>query len=60
MMLQDCLNLTPEQREEIVRLRATSLIKQAENQAQWHQLCTAIAQVASAAHCHLYTPKTSP
>ncbi|KAL0036049.1 hypothetical protein WJX77_012607 [Trebouxia sp. C0004] len=40
----DCLKLTPEQREEMIKLRATSLAKQAENQAQWHQLCTAIAQ----------------
>ncbi|DBB09422.1 TPA: hypothetical protein ACH3X3_007991 [Trebouxia sp. C0006] len=56
----DCLKLTPEQREEIIRLRATSLAKQAENQAQWHQLCSAIAQVTSAAHCHVYTPEASP
>lgn len=55
-MLQDSLDLTPQQREEIVRLRATSLAKQADNQAQWHQICTAIAQVTSAAHRHLYTP----
>ena len=60
IMLQDCLKLTPEQREEIIRLRATSLAKQAENQAQWHQLCSAIAQVTSVAHCHVYTPEASP
>jgi ribosomal protein L29 len=59
MTLQDCLKLTLEQREEMIRLRATSLAKQAENQAQWHQLCTAIAQVISAAHCQLYVPKHS-
>lgn len=53
----DCLNLTPEQREEMIRLRATSLAKQAENQAQWHQLCTAIAQ---ATECDPAKPEMQP
>lgn len=43
--LQDCLQLTPEQMADMIRLRADCLAKQGENQAQWHQLCNAIADV---------------
>lgn len=53
--MQGCLQLTPEQKAEMLRLRAVALAKQAENQAQWHQLCAAIAQVtapnAGSLHC---------
>lgn len=40
----DSLKLTSEQKADMVKLRAVCLAKQAENQAQWHHLCDAIAQ----------------
>lgn len=43
--LQDCLQMTPEQKADMIRLRADCLAKQGENQARWHQLCNAIAAV---------------
>lgn len=43
--LQDCLQLLPEQKAHMVRLREDCLAKQRENQAQWHRLCNAIADV---------------
>ena len=46
--MQDSLKLTSEQKADMVKLRAVCLAKQAENQAQWHHLCDAIAQVISA------------
>lgn len=40
----DCLQLTPEQKAEMIRLRAECLAKQGENEVQWIQLCNAIAE----------------
>ena len=48
MLMQDSLKLTSEQKADMVKLRAVCLAKQAENQAQWHHLCDAIAQVIPA------------
>lgn len=38
------LQLTDDQKTEMVRLRSVSFAKQAANQAHWHQICSAIAQ----------------
>lgn len=37
--------MAPEQEADMIRLRAECLAQQAENQAQWHQLCNAITDV---------------
>lgn len=54
MAMQESLQLTPKQKEEMVRLRANSFAKQAQNQAQWHQLCAAISQVPAVAQRRTY------
>ena len=44
--MQDCLQLTAEQQSEMIRLRAECLAKQGDNQAEWQQLCSAIAEAS--------------
>lgn len=43
--VQDCLQMTPDQKADVIRLRAECFAKHAENQARWLQLCNAITDV---------------
>ena len=55
--MQDCLQLTSEQKAEMARLRAECLAKQGENKAQWHQLCNAMAEVGLPQFPLLFNPQ---
>jgi hypothetical protein len=55
MFLQESLQMTPEQRDQILRLRANFLQEQADHQAQWRLLCQCMKQVGLCITHHTFT-----
>ena len=44
-LLQDCLQMTAEQKQRVMQLRGSFLQEQAHHQAQWRLLCQCMHQV---------------